>query len=65
MVWRPRGYKVADGEMWILVGILNTHAGLGNKVPVYGVVPLAVVCRFVCCFIVVGGNPGRMVQTAT
>jgi hypothetical protein len=48
-----------------LAGILNIHVGLGKKVPVYRVVPLAVVCRFVCCFSVVGGNPGRMVLITT
>lgn len=48
-----------------MAGVLNTYAGLGFKVPVYRVVPLAVVCRFFCCFIVVGGNPGKITLTAT
>lgn len=65
MVWRPRGYKVADCEVKILAGVLNTYASLGCKVPVYRVVPLAVVCRFVCCFSVVGGNPGKITLTLT
>lgn len=48
-----------------MAGILNTYAGLGFKVPVYRVVPLAVVCRFVCNFSVAGGNPGKITLTAT
>lgn len=47
-----------------MAGVLNTIAGLGFKVPVYRSVPLAVVCRFVCCFSV-GGNPGNITLTAT
>lgn len=48
-----------------MAGVLNTYAGSGFKVPVDRVVPLAVVCRFVCCFGVVGGNPRKITLTAT
>jgi len=65
VAWRPRGYKVTDCELYILASVLNTYAGVGFKVPVYRVVPLAVVCRFVCCFSVVGGNPRKITLSAT